>query len=129
VALRADALHPDVPIAENGDVAAWDPSLCSKRSANNVVFCPVATCGEAAKLASSTALGHHAAHGNLEMAALIPGNRADVGALNEHADRGAGAAYGPGDIIAAILGHQIERLGNRARWNRIASPVLSDGRG
>lgn len=90
-----DALKANVSVAENGDIAARQPSLCPQRRANNVVLAS-RNIRRGGELARWSAFGHNTAHGDLEMAALMAGNSADVGAINEN---GNGRAAGPADAI------------------------------
>lgn len=78
-------LQPDIPVTENGDVAAWHPSLGSKRGTNYIMLAG-GDVRRARELTRWPALGHDTPHGDFEMAALISRNRANVGAIDKHGD-------------------------------------------
>jgi hypothetical protein len=96
-----DALKPDLSVAKDSDVSARQPSLRAHRRANNIVF-PGGDMWRACKLTRSSALRNNAPHSDLEMPALIAGNRANVGAIDE--DRN-GRLTGATDTVGATTSH------------------------
>ena len=92
-----DVLQADFSIAENTDVSAGQPPLCAHRRANDIVFAG-GDMRRAGKLTRCSALRNNASHRDLEMPALIAGNRANIGAINEN---GNGRLAGATDTIGA----------------------------
>lgn len=66
-------------------MAAWHPSLGSKRGTNYIMLAG-GDVRRARELTRRPALGHDASHCDFEMAALMPRNRANVGAIDKYGD-------------------------------------------
>lgn len=84
-------------LKKNGDVAARQPSESPQRGTNRVVLAS-GNIWRGSELARWPAFGHNAPHGDFEMPALISGNCADVGTVNEY---GNGRSVGSADAIGA----------------------------
>ncbi len=92
-----DALQPDLSVAKDSDVSARQPSLRAHRRANDIVFAG-SDIRRTGKLTRCSALRNNASHRDLEMPALIAGNRANIGAINEN---GNGRLAGATDSIGS----------------------------
>ena len=103
-----DVLQADFSIAENTDVSAGQPPLCAHRRANDIVFAG-GDMRRAGKLTRCSAFRNNASHRDLEMAALIARNRANVGAINEN---GNGRLAGATETIGARDVPLFDLIGN-----------------
>ncbi len=103
-----DALQANFSVAEDHDISAGQPSLCAHRRANDVVFAG-GDVRRTGKVTRCSALRNNASHRDLEMPALIAGNRSNLGAIDEN---GNGRLAGTTETIGARDVPLFDLIGN-----------------